>query len=165
MPRMWGEGRARGIGFRIQVELWTLEKGTTVRRAPSPRSWPRICSCKCFGWLDKVEPGEVRPAAERFRRGREHYGDQLQRAPTGFRLIFSPCSNVPHLTRPRFARPPRAFARANAGPASWRGIRAAPSRLTQDLYRRSWFHGEGSARPTLLTTTTLKNTNTPGGNS
>ena len=98
---------------------------------PSPRSWPRICSCKCSGWHFEEMPGEVREVAARFRRRPGRHGDHLQRTPAGLRLFLLPCSDVPHLTRPRFARPPKAFAKANAGPASWRGIRAASSRLVR----------------------------------
>jgi len=42
--------------------------------------------------------------------------------PTGLCLIFYPCSNLPHLTRHCFAMPPKAFASANAGPASLTGV-------------------------------------------
>ena len=64
---------------------------------PSPRSWPRICSCKCSGWHFEEMPGEVRPVAEGIRRRQGPHGDYLQGAPIGLRLIFLPCSNVPHL--------------------------------------------------------------------
>ena len=58
---------------------------------------------------------------------------QLRPAPPAFALA--------NARRPRFARPPKAFARANAGPASWRG--KAPHRRVQS---EMCPHGRGSCR-------------------
>ena len=131
---MWADD-ARGVnrcGFRSE------EPGSSIRAQarrcganPSPRSWPRICSCKCSGWHFEEMPGEVRPASRAFSK-KAGTVRRLPAADAGRSLPhFVPVQQcpAPHPTSLREAT--QSICSANAGPASWRGIRAAPSRLTE----------------------------------
>ena len=58
--------REREGGRWPKACVWLSKEARRCGANPSPRSWPRICSCKCSGWHFEEMPGEVRPAGGRF---------------------------------------------------------------------------------------------------
>ena len=80
--------RERADGKWPKACVWASKEARRRGANPSPRSWPRICSCKCSGWHFEEMPDEVRAVAERFRKGLGGHEDYLQWAPTGLRLSF-----------------------------------------------------------------------------